>query len=128
MEISLETFKTYIPDVTLDDTRLNRYLADAKRNVIRDGVEESHPDFDELQRLNALSQMQKDKVSGVISVISSGTNIEDIDSINVAGIGLSFNRPNASAGLYVNRNGHTGYLAEYDDLLLKTIGIGSVVV
>ncbi|MCB1176527.1 MAG: hypothetical protein KDK36_03005 [Leptospiraceae bacterium] len=128
MEISLETFKTYIPDVTLDDTRLNKYLADAKRNVIRDGVEESHPDFDELQRLNALSQMQKDKVSGVISVVSSGTNIEDISSINVAGIGLSFNRPNAGAGLYVNRNGHTGYLADYEDLLLKTIGLGSIVV
>lgn len=127
MEITLAIFKTYIPDVTLDDTTIQRYLDDAKRNVIRDGVAVTNEDFDALQRLNALAQMQKEKVAGVISIISSGTNIEDISSLNVAGIGLSFNRPNASAGLYINKNGYSGYMADYDDLLLRVRGSLSVI-
>ena len=127
MEITLATFKTYIPAVTLDDVTLQRYLNDAKRNCLRDGVKLDNDDFDELQRLNALSQMQLDKIPGIVSIMPTGTNIEDITNMNVAGIGLSFNRPPAGVGLYVNSLGHTGYLAQYEDLLYKVLGSRSVV-
>ena len=63
MTLDLTTFKKYIPAVTLDDARIQLYLDDAARVVKRDGFDEAHLDFDELQRFCALALMQDDKVA-----------------------------------------------------------------
>lgn len=60
MEIDIETFKTYVPEtMRTSDGRYIEFLRDAKRKVIRDGVKETHDDFDVLQRLYALFLIQQ---------------------------------------------------------------------
>ncbi len=123
MEISLEKFKTYIPTVTLEDSRLLVYLADAKRSVERDSISCSHHDFDELQKLYALALMQDDKVSGVKSGGGGGNTPEGIRSIGVAGINIGF-AESSSSQTKTTRSGKTGYYIDYEILLKKIHGMG----
>jgi hypothetical protein len=122
MEITLEQFKLYIPDVTLDDTVLERYLVDSRRAVIRDGFPITHPDFDELQRLYCLGLLQQDKVSGVISATSSGDAPEGISNISVAGIGIGFSGTKTASKMD-RATGKIGYMADYMELVTKLRGL-----
>lgn len=122
MEITLEQFKQYIPDVTLDDARIELYLSDAKRAVERDGFDIGHKDFDELQKFYALALMQDDKVAGVKSATASGNNPEGISSIGVAGISIGFSNPTSSNSVYT-KTGKTGYYLDYENLVRKIRGL-----
>lgn len=119
MEITLETFKQYIPNVTLDDTRIELYLSDAKRSVIRDGFDVSHTDFDELQKLMALALMQDDKVAGVKSATAIGNNPDGINSVSVAGVSVGFQNPGQMNTVHTQ----TGYYLDYDILRKKLNGL-----
>jgi hypothetical protein len=122
MEITLEQFKLYIPDVTLEDVVIQRYLADSKRAVIRDGFDMSHIDFDELQRLYCLGLLQQDKVAGVLSATSSGDAPEGIRSIGVAGINIGF--ADSSTANRIDRfSNKIGYMADYSELVRKLRGL-----
>ena len=118
MEITLEQFKLYIPDVTLDDTVIERFLSDSKRAVIRDGFDVSHADFDELQRLYAMGLMQEGKVAGVLSATSSGDAPEGISSIGVAGINIGFSGTKTASKMD-RLSGKIGYMADYLELVRK---------
>jgi hypothetical protein len=123
LEITLEQFKQYIPDVTLDDTRIELYLSDARRAVERDGFGVEHKDFDELQKFYALALMQDDKVSGVKSATASGNNPEGISSIGVAGISIGFSNPSSGgSGTAFTRSGKIGYYVDYENLVKKIRG------
>ena len=115
MEITLEQFKIYIPNVTLEDTRIELYLSDAKRAVERDGFDVSHKDFDELQRIYALALMQDDKVVGVKSATAVGNNPDGISSIGVAGISVGFASPSSSQNVFT-KDGKIGYYIDYESL------------
>lgn len=117
MILELAIFKNYIPSVTLDDVRLQLYLDDAARNVKRDGFDESHVDFDELQKLAALALMQEDKVVGVKSASSVGNNPDGIRSIGVAGINIGFSENNQNTA-----QGKSGYYLDYENLRRKLHG------
>jgi len=121
MQISLEQFKQYIPSVTMDDTRIQLYLDDAKRNVERDGFDESHNDFDALQRIMALALMQDDKVAGIKSATTVGNNPEGINSIGVAGINIGFQNP-SQVNTVLTSQGKAGYYVDYDILRKKLNG------
>lgn len=120
MEITIELFKLYIPNVTLDDVVIQRYLDDSKRAVIRDGFDVSHVDFDELQRLYAMGLMQQDKVTGVLSATSSGDAPDGISSIGVAGINIGFSG-SKTASKFDKYSGKIGYMADYAELVRKLI-------
>lgn len=122
MEITLSQFKVYIPGVTLLDSRITLYLADAKRAVERDGFSVDHKDFDELQKLMALALMQDDKVSGVKSATAIGNNPEGINSIGVAGISIGFQGP-SNTNTVITKTGKMGYYLDYDNLKAKLNGL-----
>lgn len=121
MKITLTDFKVYIPSVTLADERLQKYLDDAARAVKRDGFDESHEDFDELQRVLCLALMQEDKISGVRSATSAGQNPDGISSIGVAGISIGFQSP-SNSGSIITKSGKTGYYLDYELLKKKISG------
>lgn len=121
MILDITTFKIYIPAVTIDDARIQLYLDDAKRIVKRDGFDESHDDFDALQKLCALALMQDDKVAGVKSATAVGNNPEGINSIGVAGINIGFQSPTQSSVVYT-KEGKSGYYIDYDILRKKLNG------
>ena len=115
MLLDITTFKKYIPAVTLDDARIQLYLDDAARVVKRDGFDEAHLEFDELQRFCALALMQDDKVAGVKSATAVGNNPEGINSIGVAGINIGFQSPDSSRAVST-RDGKIGYYLDYMNL------------
>lgn len=121
MILELAIFKNYIPLVTLDDVRIQLYLDDAKRVVTRDGFDESHVDFDELQKLAALALMQEDKVVGVKSASSVGNNPDGISSIGVSGINIGFQSPSMTSVIRTAQ-GKTGYYLDYENLRRKLHG------
>jgi hypothetical protein len=127
MEITLNQFKVYIPNVTLDDSRIGIYLSDAKRAVERDGFDVNHPYFDELQKFYALALMQDDKVAGVKSATAIGNNPEGISSIGVAGINIGFAGSGGSQTTYT-KSGKIGYYVDYENLVKKIRGFGARVV
>ena len=127
MQITLLNFKQYIPSVTLDDTRLQLYLDDAKRAIMRDGFQESHSDFDELQKFMALALMQDDRVSGVKSASSVGNNPDGIGSIGVAGINIGFQSPSQTTNVLTSK-GKAGYYLDYEILVKKLNGLRGRVV
>ena len=115
MELTLDKFKVYIPEVTLPDDRIWTYLQDGKNNVMRDGIDVSHNDFSELQKLNSLALMQDDKVTGIKSASSSGSAPEGISSISVAGLSVGFSGSSSVA----TKSGKMGYYIDYEVLLKK---------
>lgn len=115
MTLDLTTFKKYIPAVTIEDARIQLYLDDAARVVKRDGFDEAHLEFDELQRFCALALMQDDKVAGVKSATAVGNNPEGINSIGVAGINIGFQSPDSSRTVSTV-NGKIGYYIDYMNL------------
>lgn len=123
MTLELTTFKQYIPAVTIDDPRIQLYLDDAARIVKRDGFDESHADFDELQKLCALALMQDDKVAGVKSATAVGNNPEGINSIGVAGINIGFQSPSSSNSVFT-KEGKSGYYLDYMNLKKRIWAFG----
>ncbi len=123
MTLDLTTFKKYIPAVTIDDARIQLYLDDAARVVKRDGFDEAHLDFDELQRFCALALMQDDKVAGVKSATAVGNNPEGINSIGVAGINIGFQSPDAMNRVST-KDGKIGYYIDYMNLKKRIWAFG----
>ncbi|MDI7209953.1 DUF4054 domain-containing protein [Leptospira santarosai] len=119
-EILLSEFKLSLSEDTFTDTKLTWFLNRAKRNVIRDGIQESHSDFDELQRLYALYLIQKyNRTQNSLDPNNSGGAIE---SLRVEGIAISYSN--------VEKNSNTSdtissssYLQEYQTLLSNLIGL-----
>ncbi|EMO14445.1 PF13262 family protein [Leptospira santarosai str. CBC523] len=119
-EILLSEFKLSLSEDTFTDPKLTWFLNQAKRNVIRDGIQESHSDFDELQRLYALYLIQKyNRTQNSLDPNNSGGAIE---SLRVEGIAISYSN--------VEKNSNTSdtissssYLQEYQTLLSKSIGL-----
>lgn len=119
-EISLSEFKLSLSEDTFTDTKLTWFLSQAKRNVIRDGIQESHSDFDELQRLFALYLIQKyNRAQNSLDPNNSGGTIE---SLRVEGIAISYSNveKNSDASDTISSS---SYLQEYQVLLSKLIGM-----
>ncbi|EKO86533.1 PF13262 family protein [Leptospira interrogans serovar Grippotyphosa str. 2006006986] len=119
-EISLSEFKLSLPEDTFEDPKLIWFLNRAKRNVIRDGIQESHSDFDELQRLFALYLIQKyNRAQNSLDPNNSGGTIE---SLRVEGIAISYSNveKNSDASDTISSS---SYLQEYQALLSKLIGM-----
>ncbi|EKO62361.1 hypothetical protein FH593_04635 [Leptospira interrogans] len=119
-EISLSEFKLSLPEDTFEDPKLIWFLNRAKRNVIRDGIQESHSDFDELQRLFALYLIQKyNRAQNSLDPNNSGGAIE---SLRVEGIAISYSNveKNSDASDTISSS---SYLQEYQVLLSKLIGM-----
>lgn len=119
-EISLSEFKLSLSEDTFTDPKLTWFLSQAKRNVIRDGIQESHSDFDELQRLFALYLIQKyNRAQNSLDPNNSGGAIE---SLRVEGIAVSYSNveKNSDASDTISSS---SYLQEYQALLSKLIGM-----
>ncbi|EMO69802.1 PF13262 family protein [Leptospira santarosai str. 200702252] len=96
------------------------FLNQAKRNVIRDGVQESHSDFDELQRLYALYLIQKyNRTQNSLDPNNSGGAIE---SLRVEGIAISYSNVEKNSNT-ADTISSSSYLQEYQTLLSKLIGL-----
>jgi hypothetical protein len=128
MELTLERFKKYIPKVILSDEDIVRYLNDSKRNVIRDGFDVSHEDFDELQRLHCLGILQLEDVKGINSAGFGGNSTDKkISSFNVSGISVSYANNSANGAFISKTTGRSGYLGQYDELVRTLRGVAVII-
>ncbi|ASV10704.1 hypothetical protein B2G51_01705 [Leptospira santarosai] len=119
-EILLSEFKLSLSEDTFTDPKLSCFLNQAKRNVIRDGVQELHSDFDELQRLYALYLIQKyNRTQNSLDPNNSGGAIE---SLRVEGIAISYSNVEKNSNT-ADTISSSSYLQEYQTLLSKLIGL-----
>ncbi len=107
MRATIEEFKAW-SGVRMEDARLGVFLNDAARSVVRDGVGESHDDFNQLHRLKTLLILPGDAV----------TDWSSISARSMSGISTQY------AGGSSGENPRSVIREQYTSLLFSIIGMG----